>query len=86
MIKGKTNSGFEFAIEEHVLDNMELVDAIAEVDEDISKISKVVKMILPTDQRKALYDHLRTPNGNVPIMAVVDEVVEIFHYNPQGKN
>ena len=86
MITGKTSSGFEFAIEEHVLDNMELVDAIAEVDEDLGKISKVVKMLLPEEQRKNLYNNLRTQHGNVPIMAVVNEVVEIFHHNPQGKN
>ena len=30
MIKGKTKSGFEYAIEEKTLDNMELIDAIAE--------------------------------------------------------
>lgn len=86
MIKGKTSSGFEFEIEEHLLDSMELLDAIVEIDEDLGKISKVVKMILPAEQRKNLYEHLRTQHGNVPIMAVVNEVVEIFHYNPQGKN
>lgn len=86
MISGKTSSGFEFSIEDHVLDDMELVDAIVEVDNDLSTISKVVKMILPAEQRKALYDHLRTPHGNVPIMDVVNEVVEIFHCSPQGKN
>ena len=86
MIKGKTNSGFEFEIAEHILDSMELLDAIMEVDENIGNISKVVKMILPKEQQKALYEHLRTEHGNVPIMAVAQEVVEIFQYNQQGKN
>ena len=86
MIKGKTSSGFEFEIQEHVLDSMELLDAIMEVDENIGTISKVVKMILPDDQRKKLYNHLRTQNGNVPIMAVAQEVAEIFQYNQKGKN
>ena len=86
MIKGKTSSGFEFEIEDHVLDSMELLDAIMEVDENVGTISKVVKMILPDDQRKKLYNHLRTKHGNVPIMAVVKEVAEIFQHNQQGKN
>lgn len=86
MIKGKTSSGFEFAIEDHVLDSMELLDTIIEIDENIGNISKVVKMILPKDQQKALYEHLRAEHGNVPIMAVAQEVAEIFQYNQQGKN
>lgn len=86
MIRGKTNSGFKFEIEDHVLDSMELLDAIMEADESPGAISKVVKMILPADQRKKLYDHLRTEKGNVPIMAVAQEVAEIFSANQQGKN
>lgn len=86
MIRGKTSSGFAFEIEDHVLDSMELLDAIMEADENPGAISKVVKMILPADQRKKLYDHLRTEKGNVPIMAVAQEVAEIFSTNQQGKN
>ena len=86
MIKGKTSSGFEFAIEEHVLDNMELLDTIVEADENPAALTKVVKMILPMEQQKALYNHLRTEHGNVPIMAVAKEMAEIFSYNTEGKN
>ena len=86
MIRGKTSSGFKFEIEDHILDSMELLDAIMEADENPGAISKVVKMILPADQRKKLYDHLRTEKGNVPIMAVAQEVAEIFTSNQQGKN
>ena len=86
MIKGKTSSGFAFEIEEHVLDSMELLDAIVEADENPAALSKVVKMILPKDQQKALYEHLRTEHGNIPIMAVAQEVAEIFSYTPEGKN
>ena len=86
MIRGKTSSGFAFEIEDHVLDSMELLDAIMEADENPGAISKVVKMILPDDQRKKLYNHLRTEKGNVPIMAVAQEVAEIFSTNQQGKN
>lgn len=86
MIKGKTSSGFAFEIDEHVLDNMELLDEIVAADENPDALSKVVKMILPKDQKKALYEHLRTEHGNVPIMAVAQEMAEIFSYTPEGKN
>ena len=86
MIRGKTSTGFAFEIEDHVIDNMELVEAIMEVDEDPTAVFKITKMLLSADQRKKLYDHLRTEKGNVPILAVASEVAEIFNYNQQGKN
>lgn len=77
MIKGKTTSGFEFAVDEKVLDNMELVDAISEVDENPTALSKVVKLLLGA-HKKELYDHVRTEDGRVPIEAVTDIIMEIF--------
>lgn len=86
MITGKTSSGFEFQLEEHVLDNMELLDAIVEADENPTVIPKIVNMVLGKEGKKRLYDHLRTEKGNVPIMAVASKVAEIFRCNQQGKN
>lgn len=87
MIEGKLKSGFEYKIENHVLDNMELLDAIAEVDQNPMVLSKVLKMLLGDEQRKKLYDHLRDPdNGNVPIVAVSNAVAEIFSGSGQLKN
>lgn len=86
MIKGTLKSGFEYQIEESTLDNMELLDAIAEVEENPMGISKVVKMLLGEDQRRKLYDHLRTDRGNVPVAAVSDAVAEIFQGSGQIKN
>lgn len=87
MIEGKLKSGFAYKIEDHVLDNMELLDAIAEVDQNPMVLSKVLKMLLGTEQRKELYDHLRDPkNGNVPIVAVSNAVAEIFSGSGQLKN
>ena len=87
MIEGKLKSGFAYKIEDHVLDNTELLDATAEVDQNPMVLSKVLKMLLGTEQRKELYDHLRDPkNGNVPIVAVSDAVAEIFSGSGQLKN
>lgn len=47
MIKGETKTGFAFELEEAVLDNMELVDALAEMQEDDPlALSAVVRMVL----------------------------------------
>lgn len=87
MIQGKTKTGFEYQIDEKVLDNMELLDAIVEADSNPLAISKVTKMLLGDDQRKKLYDHLRTESGNVPILSVSEAVAEIFRNSGQlGKN
>lgn len=86
MIKSKTSSGFEFQLEEHILDNMELLDTIVEADENPALIPKIVNMVLGKEDKKRLYNHLRTEKGNVPIMAVAAEVAEIFNCNQQGKN
>ncbi len=87
MLKGKTQSGFEFEIDQKKMDNMELLDAIAEIENNPLAISKVVKTILGESQRKALYDHLRTEDGRVPTKAVSEEIVEIVTATgQQGKN
>lgn len=88
MIHGKTSSGFEFRLDEKVLDNMELVDALAEASNDSPiAVSKAVELLLGRELRKALYDHLRTEDGRVPVAAVSDSVAEIFQaFGNKGKN
>ena len=83
MIRGKLESGFEYEIAEEVRDNMELLDAIVEAEESPLAVSKVVQLLLGKEQKKLLYDHLRTEKGNVPIMAVSNAVAEIFRGSGQ---
>lgn len=78
MIEGKTKTGFAYKIEDANLNNMELVDAIAEADGNPIAVSKVVLLLLGAEQRKALYDHLRAENGTVPVGAVKDAILDIF--------
>lgn len=88
MISGKTSSGFEFELPENVINNMELVDALAESsDTDMLSVSRVVRLLLDKDQRQRLYDHVRAEDGRVPIDAVSEEVAEIFQaFSQPGKN
>ena len=74
----KTASGFEFEIEDGVLDNMELLDAIAELEENPLKLTKVVKLLLGGETKERLYDHVRNDKGRVPAEALSSEVAEIF--------
>ena len=87
MLNGKTKSGFEFSVDPSVLDNMELLDAVAEIDTNPLAVSKVISMVLGAQQRKALYDHLRAEDGRVPVKAASDAITDIFNAcGQQGKN
>lgn len=88
MKKGKTESGFKFEIDEKVLDDMELIDAMAASQgEDPTQISVVVVKIFGAEQRKRLYDHVRDENGRVPIGEVANIITEIINsLGEDGKN
>lgn len=75
MIKGKTESGFEFEIDEQKLNDMEYVDDLAEIDENILAFSRVLTTTLGKEGKKRLYDHVRNENG----VATVDDVMEEFN-------
>lgn len=87
MINGKTKTGFEFSVDKNVMNDMELVDILADdTMDDAFRMSYVVRKLLGRDQRKALYDHVRV-NGRVPVDAVIAEVEDIFAaMGNQGKN
>ena len=78
-MKGKTSTGFEFDIEDERLDDMELVDIMAEIDENPLLMAKLCKMLLGDEQKKRLYDHLRNEEGRVPIEATTNAIQEIFN-------
>lgn len=87
MIEGETSTGFAFTIPKERLDNMELLDALAEADNgNVLAVSNAVTLLLGAGQKKALYDHLRTKAGNVPVAAVSAAVREILSGGVQEKN
>ena len=88
MKKGKTESGFKWEVDENVLDDMELIDAMAAaMGEDPTQISVVVSKIFGADQKKRLYDHLRSEDGRVSIQLVADTITEIMtSIGNDGKN
>ncbi|MCD8207802.1 MAG: hypothetical protein LUD72_07685 [Bacteroidales bacterium] len=86
MVEGVTTSGFKFSGDEKVMDNMELIDALADLDSgNTLAMSKVCKLVLGDDTRKELYDHLRTDDGRVPPKEVEKELLEIINFYQEGK-
>lgn len=74
-----TKSGFKTSLDPKVLDNMELVDALSQANEDGISIVKVANMLLGTDDKRRLYDHLRTDDGRVPMKPFMTEIEEILN-------
>ena len=87
MITAKTESGFSIELEESALDNMEVLDALSDLDEgNPLAMSRLVVKLLGKDGKKRLYDHLRTEDGRVPASAVESAIMELFQSINSGKN
>lgn len=79
MIRGKTNSGFEFAIPDDVYDDYDLVMLFAEYEKNQSTllIDAIADKFLGLEQKKALMDHLRDENGKLRTSAMIQALTEI---------
>ena len=86
MIKGKTESGFEYEISKARLENYELIEALSEVDENPLLLPKVVNLLLGKDQAIKLKDHLRDSDGLVSSEKLSNEIMEIFQNQSETKN
>lgn len=79
MIKAKTESGFEFEIDEHRLDDMQMIDDLAAIDGgDWTAFPRTVERLIGKDGKVRLYDHLRTEDGRVPTEAFAHELADIL--------
>lgn len=86
MIKGKTQTGFAYEINEGRLDNYELLEAISEVDTNPLKVTSVVQLLLGTEQSKRLKDHVRNEEGVVSAVKMNDEITDILSASSETKN
>lgn len=74
MITAKTESGFSIELEESALDNMEVLDALSDLDEgNPLAMSRLVVKLLGKD-------------GRVPASAVESAIMELFQSINAGKN
>lgn len=90
MIAGKTKTGFKFSIEDGALDDWELLEVLADIDDGkTQKIGTAIKLLLGADQANALKEHCRNDEGRVPTSAMMAEMGEIFaelRRNKDAKN
>ena len=69
MITGKTESGFEFQLDEENLDDYELLENLCDIDNgDASKITIAANQLLGKEQMKALKEHVRNEKGRVLVL------------------
>lgn len=85
MVKGVTRSGFAFEVADDLADNMELFEALCDLDGGDERAIVPVCRIILGDQKKALYEHLRGDDGRVPVTKVVEEVADIIAALKDGK-
>lgn len=74
----KTRSGFEMELDDSCLDDMELFDAVVELQNGNTLAASTVIRKICGENRKALYDHCRLEDGRVPTQAIADEITDIF--------
>lgn len=84
--KGKTESGFEYQIPRENFDNYELVELLAEAQENPLLFPRAVTMFLGKEQTERLKDHVRTESGIVPAEKMTELVMEIMNEQKETKN
>ena len=77
-IEGKTTTGFEYKIEVKRVNDMELLEVFAELDTNPVVLPRALEMLFGKEGKKALYDHVRTKSGEVPIDSIEKELSEIL--------
>lgn len=87
MIKGVTNSGFAFELDDDVVDNYEMLDALVKVDRgETTYIVDVVDSLLGEEQKEKLMKHIRNEKGRVSASGMIKETFEIFEKCKEIKN
>lgn len=85
MLKGKTKTGFKFEIDERALNDYELIELLAETEENPLVVAKVLTKLLG-DQKADLIEHVRDEDGFVPADKLMEELEEVFNASNQTKN
>ena len=66
---------------------MELIDALADIDDgNLLAVSKVLTLLLGPEQKKKMYNFVRTEDGIVSAQTVSEMIVEILATKKETKN
>ncbi len=74
----KTRTGFEMEIDDSCIDDMELFEAVADLQGGNTLAIPTVIRKVCGEYKKALYDHCRLESGRVPTQAITEEITDIF--------
>lgn len=87
MLTGTTGSGFQYTLDENVLDDYELLETLTSLDKgDSGEVATMITLLLGREQKDALKEHLRNERGKVPASRMIAEAMEILQSAGQGKN
>lgn len=71
--------GLTCEVDSDALDDMELVEALADIkEENPLAIAKVAELLLGKSEKKRLYDGLRNEKGRVKTSEVSEAIITIF--------
>ena len=77
-MKGKTQSGFNYDVNEKRLEDIRFFELLNDVDENPLKLPKLVEFVLGAEQKESLYEFL-TKNDIVSVVDVNNAMVDIFN-------
>lgn len=86
MLKGTTKKGFRYEIADERLNNFELLEVLAEVDENPLLMPKLLTLLLGERQAKNLKNFLRNKEGFVSVDQISETIAEIFDKQQKVKN
>lgn len=79
MVKGKTDTGFSFTINEEARDDMEVLENLSLMSKGrLDVMPAVLVSLLGEEQKEKLYEHCRTKKGRVSAKKVMSELQDIF--------
>lgn len=78
-IKGITTSGFNFTLDPEDMNDMRVIEALAEVEKgNVLYVIDLIKLMLGEKQKEALYKHVSNKEGKVSPELCMAEIKEIF--------
>lgn len=86
MLKGTTKTGFRYEITDERLNNFELVEILADIDENPLLMPKLLDLLLGERQARNLKNYLRDEDGFVPTEKIEATITEIFNSQSKVKN
>lgn len=86
MITAKTADGFTVELDDELLNDSELLEAMVTMDKDITSLFMLRDRVLSAADKARLYDHLRNRKGIVPADALGEALGQLLASFAAGKN